>query len=235
MIRRGAAVLKSKSGLLLLGILLLLCFIRADKSSLSRLLEIPGAKTAMSPSLPRRGNAFTQLIGRLLFTLLGWRIEGQLPDVPKLVIVGAPHTSIWDAALAVGFFFITGLDCRWMVKKEACEHPLGGLMRWLGAIPVNRQAPGDLVRQVIDEVNRSQKFVIVLTPEGTRKKVARWKTGFYRIALAAGLPVTLAYADFSRQVVGFGPTYHLNGEMEKQIEEMRAYYRNIPGKNPEWA
>ena len=198
------------------------------------LVDTHSADLVMSPSLPRRGNWLTRAIGRLSYRLLGWRIEGQLPDVPKLVIIGAPHTSHWDAVLAVGFFLATGLDCRWMVKREACDHPLGGLMRWMGALPVNRQAPGDLAQQVIDEMNRSEKFVLVLTPEGTRKKVERWKTGFYRIALGSGAPITLAYADFERRVVGIGPTIRPSGDMETQIEEIRAYYRGIPAQNPEW-
>ena len=200
-----------------------------------RLFHVPGADTVLSPSLPRRGNWLTRAIGRLVLLLLGWRIEGKLPDVPKLVIIGAPHTSHWDAILAVGFFLATGLDCRWMVKREACDHALGGLMRWMGALPVNRQAPSGLAQQVIDEINGSGKFVLVLTPEGTRHKVERWKTGFYRIALGAGTPITLAYADFERRVAGIGPTVRPSGDMEAQIEEIRAYYHGIPAGNPDWA
>ncbi len=196
---------------------------------------ISGADTVLSPSLPRRGNGLTRLCGRLAYKLIGWRIEGQLPDAPKLVIVGAPHTSYWDAPLAIGFFLATGLDCRWMIKREACAHPLGGLMRWMGAIPVNRQAPGNVMQQVIDEMNRSEKFVLVITPEGTRRKVACWKTGFYRIALATGTPITLAYADFERRVAGIGPTYQPTGDMKTQIAEMRTFFRGITPRNPEWA
>lgn len=198
-------------------------------------LDIPGADSVLSPSLPRRGNRLTRFCGGAAYKLTGWRIEGRLPDVPKLVIVGAPHTSYWDAPLAIGFFLATGLDCRWMVKKEAYAHPLAGLMRWMGAIPVDRQVPGDLVQQVIDEMDRCEKFVLVITPEGSRKSVARWKTGFYRIALATGTPITLAYADFGRRVVGIGPTCHPTGEKEVQIEEMRDFFREITPRNPEWA
>ena len=135
-----------------------------------RLFNIPGADRVLSPSLPRRGNWLARAVGRLSYKLTGWRVEGQLPDVPKLVLVGAPHTSYWDAPLAIGFFFATGLDCRWMAKKEAFKQPLGGLIRRMGAIPVNRQDPGNLVQQVIDEMNRSEKFVLIITPEGSRTK-----------------------------------------------------------------
>ena len=246
MIRRGMR----SDVLFLLGIFFLFVFLRRKRKKPvspspsvgewgwlgpEPLFDTPNADTVLSPSLPRRGNWLTRACGRLLYTLLGWRIEGQLPDVPKLVIVGAPHTSHWDALLAIGFFLATGLDCRWMVKSEACDHPLRGLMLWMGAIPVNRQAPGHLVQQVIDEMNRHEKFVLVITPEGTRKKVEHWKTGFYRIALATGTPITLAYADFGHNVVGIGPTYQPTGEKETQIEEMQAYFRGITPRNPEWA
>ena len=231
MIRRG---MRSEI-VFLLGIFFLFALFHFYKRRSLPGFNVPGADTVLSPSLPRRGNRLTRAIGGLVYTLLGWRIEGQLPDVPKLVIIGAPHTSHWDAVLAVGFFLATGLDSRWMVKREACEHPLGGLMRWMGAIPVNRQAPGDLAQQVSDEMNHSEKFVLVITPEGTRKKAERWKTGFYRIALATGAPITLAYADFARRVVGFGPTYRPNGEMETQIEEMQTYFKGITAGNPKWA
>lgn len=199
------------------------------------LFDMPGADTVLSPSLPRRGNRLTRACGRLLYTLLGWRIEGQFPDAPKLIVVGAPHTSYWDTLLAIGFFLATGLDCRWMVTRKARKYPWGGFMRWMGAIFVNREDPGNIVQHVIDEMNRSGKFVLVITPEGALKKVDQWKTGFHRIALATGTPITLAYADFGSQVVGIGPTYQPSEEMETQIEEMRAFYRGITARNPEWA
>ena len=189
----------------------------------------------MSPTLPRRGNWLTRLFGRLAYRLSGWRIEGRLPDVPKLVIAGALHTSHWDAVVALGFFTLTGLKCRWMVKEEGFIFPISGLIRRLGAMPVNCHAPGELVRELIKEMNRSEKFVLVITPEGARRKVELWKTGFYRIALATGAPITLAYADYARRVVGFGPTYQPNGAMETQIEEMRAYFKGITARNPKWA
>ena len=246
MIRKGMR----SDVLFFLGVFFVLVFLRREKKKLvaptpsvgewgwlgpEPFFDTPSADRVMAPSLPRRGNWLTRTFGRFVLRLLGWRIEGQLPNVPKLVIIGAPHTSHWDAILAVAFFLATGLDCRWMVKREACDHPLGGLMRWIGALPVNRQAPGGLVQQVVDEVNRSEKFVLVLTPEGTRKKVERWKTGFYRIALATGTPITLAYADFAHKVVGIGPTLRPSGDMETQIEEMRAYFRGITAGNPKWA
>ena len=198
-----------------------------------RLIDVPGADTVLSPSMPRRGNWLTRFCGRLSFRLSGWRIEGQFPDLPKLVVVGAPHTSRLDALLALGFFFATGLDCCWLAKEEAFEHPLGGLMRWLGGVPVNRELPGELVQQIIDEMNRNEKFVLVITPEGTRWKVARWKTGFYRIALATGTPITLGYADFAQRVVGIGPTCEPTGDIEAQMTEMRAFFQGITPLHPE--
>lgn len=213
-------------------------------------LDIPGLDTFLPSSLPRRGNGLTRFLGRLLLKLLGrvsvkhagmlktkggWHIEGYLPNIPKLVVVGAPHTSQWDGVLAIAIFLASGLDCRWMAKKEAFQHPLGGVMRWLGGIPVDREAPQDLVQQMIDEMNRHEKCVLVITPEGTRKKVERWKTGFYRIALATGTPIALGYLDYARQVVGIGLVFEPTGQMEGQIEEMQAFFRTITPRHPERA
>ena len=235
MIRRGARGPRGPQVFFLLGIFCLIYLLRNDERGPAGWFAIPGADTVMSPSLPRRGNWLTRLIGRLAYKLTGWQIEGRLPDEPKLVIAGAPHTSHWDAVVALGFFTLTGLKCRWMVKEEVFMFPISGIVRWLGAWPVNREDPGELVPEMIDEMKRNNKFVLVITPEGARRKVKRWKTGFYRIALEAGAPITLAYADFARRVVGFGPTVRPNGDMETQIEEMQAYFKGITARNPHWA
>jgi 1-acyl-sn-glycerol-3-phosphate acyltransferase len=235
MIRRGARGPRGAPVFFLLGICYLLVLYQFERRGPSRWLAIPGADMVMSPSMPRRGNWLTRLIGRLAYKLTGWSIEGRLPNVPKLVMAGAPHTCHGDVVVALGFFTLAGLKCRWMVKEEVFMFPISGIIRWLGALPVNRHDPGELVQELSDEINRSEKFVLVITPEGARRKVGRWKTGFYRIALATGAPITLAYADVARRVVSFGPTYQPNGEMEMQIEEMRAYFEGITARNPAWA
>lgn len=186
----------------------------------------------LGPHVPRRGNGLTRAIGRAVLRLLGWRFEGAFPDLPKYVIVGAPHTSYWDAIIALATIFGLGIDVHWMAKREAFDHPLGGLLVWLGGIPVDRSASHGVVDQTIEAFNCRDQFILVITPEGTRKKVARWKTGFYRIAHGADVPLVLGYADYQRKVVGIGSVVLPTGDMEKDIANLRAFFRQIPGKNP---
>src|SRR5690606_509616 len=125
------------------------------------------------------------------------------------------------------FIFSMGLDFHWMAKKEAFVPPFGSILRWLGGIPVDRDAPRGLVQQVIDQFKARDQFVLVITPEGTRKKVARWKSGFYRIAVAADVPIVLGYADYPKRIIGFGPAIYPSGNLEADMEKILAFYAMI--------
>ncbi len=186
-------------------------------------------------SLPRRGNFLTRAIGRLMLRLGGWHLTGEFPDTPKFVVAGAPHTSNWDGVWAIAVFLATGLDFHWMAKKELFANPLGGFFRWLGGVPVDRQSPQGIVDQIVDEFRRRDAFLLVITPEGTRKRVERWKTGFYRIAQAADVPIVLGFADYPKRVLGVGPTIKPGGDMERDIAAMQAFYATITGRHPERA
>ncbi len=186
-------------------------------------MNTPQRDFVFPDSLPRRGNAFSRWLGRTFLRLSGWRCQLDFPDVSKLVIVGAPHTSNWDAVWAIAFILATGLDIRFMAKAEVFSSWGGWFMRAVGGIPVNRQSPMGLVDQMVAEFRNRDKFVLVLAPEGTRKKVDRWKNGFYRIAQAADVPIVLAYLDYPKRIVGIGPTFTITGDMEADIATMRAY------------
>jgi len=186
-------------------------------------MNTPQRDFVFPDSLPRRGNAFSRWLGRTFLRLSGWRYQLDFPDVPKLVIAGAPHTSNWDAVWAIAFILATGLDIRFMAKAEAFSSWGGWFMRAVGGIPVNRESPVGLVDQMVAEFHNRDKFVLVLAPEGTRKKVDRWKNGFYRIAQAADVPIVLGYLDYSKRIVGIGPTFPATGDMEADIAAMRSY------------
>lgn len=186
-------------------------------------------------AIPRRGNWFSRGLAGALLSLAGWKAVGQLPNLPKFLIVGAPHTSNLDGILAVFVLVAAGLDVHWMAKKEVFGNVFGGFLRWLGGIPVDRQAPQGIVEQVVDRFNSRQKFAVVITPEGTRKRVEKWKTGFYRIALAAGVPVVLAYADYPKKEVGIGPVLYPSGDLDKDMAEIRAFFRTITPRHPDRA
>lgn len=172
------------------------------------------------------------LISVLLLRLSGWRIEGRPPTAPKYVLIGAPHTSNWDFPLTLAICFATRLKIYWMGKDSLFCGPLGPVMRWLGGIPVRRDAASGLVQQTVDAFQRSERLVVAIPPEGTRSKVSQWKTGFYHIACGAQIPVVLAFLDFRRKVGGFGPVLMPSGDLERDMADIRAFYKDIHGKNP---
>lgn len=193
------------------------------------------SQAELAPDLPRRGNALLRWLAGRVYDLVGWRLEGEIPNRKKMVIVGAPHTSNWDGVHAVMTLFALGLDLRWMVKDDIFVPPFGRFLRWIGAVPVDRKAAQNVVRQVIDHFENRDQFLLVIAPEGTRSRVDRWKSGFYRIALGAGVPIVLAYGDYARKVVGFGPVIEPSGDMDADMEKIYAFYRTITPRHPERA
>jgi 1-acyl-sn-glycerol-3-phosphate acyltransferase len=183
------------------------------------------------PDLPRRGGAIRAFIGRTLLRLMGWRIDPDLPNLPKFVAIAAPHSSGWDFIVGIAFLFTLRLDARYIGKAELFHGPLGPLMRWLGGMPVDRDRPRGAVEQTVALFHSSEKLIVALAPEGTRKPVEKWKTGFYRIALGAGVPIVPGYFDNGRRVVGLGPPFHPTGDTEADVAALRAFYAKIPRRD----
>jgi len=178
-----------------------------------------------------------QRVARFLLPLIGWRVEGELPDAPKFVLVVAPHTSNWDVPIGLLCAYGLGLLFPWpygfMVKAPVFRWPLvGPLMRWLGGIPIDRSAAHNLVEQMVDAFQRRECLMLAITPEGTRKRTAYWKSGFYHIALAARVPIVLAYLDYGRKVGGLGPTLWPSGDMDADLEIIRNFYAGVTAKFP---
>jgi 1-acyl-sn-glycerol-3-phosphate acyltransferase len=167
----------------------------------------------------------------LLLYLAGWRVDGQLPDIPKFVIVGAPHTSNWDFVLFLALAFALRANPHYMGKSELFRWPIGGFFRWCGGIPVDRSKSTGLVEQTVEAINKSNQFILVITPEGTRSRVRSWKTGFYHIAKQAGIPITLGFIDSSRKAIGIGPTFYLFDNMQADIKSMQSFYAGKVGVN----
>jgi 1-acyl-sn-glycerol-3-phosphate acyltransferase len=188
---------------------------------------------AVPPAVPRRGNAFTRALGRLVLGVLGWRLEGTFPDLPKFVLVGYPHTSNWDAVVGMAAALAYGLEVFFFAKREAFRGPLGWLLRALGGIPVDRSHPGGLVAQAVEAFARRPAFVLGVTPEGTRSPVARWKTGFHHIAVSVGVPVVLVALDYGNRRIGPGPLLPLSGDLPADLARITDYFRGVRGKNPE--
>ena len=151
---------------------------------------------------------------------------------PRGVLLGAPHTSNWDFVLMVMVSWHLGVSFRFLAKRSVFWQPLGSLMRALGGIPVNRGADSGLTRQLVEMAARGEKFLLVITPEATRSKVEFWKSGFYRIARDADLPVILGFIDRRRMACGVGPHLELSGAVAADMDRIRAFYDGFVGVRP---
>lgn len=183
--------------------------------------------------LPR--NALAEALGHAVFRLMGWRIEGQLPPLDKFVVIGAHHTSNWDFVLFIAAKFILRLNARWFGKHSIFRWPFGALMRYWGGIPIRRHLKLNTVEQAIEAFAEHRQFILVLSPEGTRRKVERWKSGFYHIACGAGVPIVPAALDFQHRRIVIGAPFQPTGNEEADLRQLLAFYRPYVPKNPDYA
>lgn len=184
-------------------------------------------------NMPRMGNALTRAIGRGMLRLFGWKVVGEIPNEPKLMIAAAPHTSNWDFVLGVGGLLALGLKISAMMKEEAFFWPCKGLFMKLGFLPINRSAAQDVVGLMHKEYDAHDKLWLAITPEGTRSKVPRWKTGFLRIAKDAGVPVLLVGIDGVKKQIIIDKVVEPTDQYEAQAEELRVYMADtFTGINP---
>lgn len=174
-----------------------------------------------------------QWIARLIFRLAGWKTAGQVPPLNKFVGIAAPHTSAWDAVVALLAKYIFDIDFAFFGKKEAFDAPYGFILRALGGIPVDREHNHNMVDYAVKLFNEREHFILAMSPEGTRAYAPQWRTGFYHIARQAQVPIVLTYFDFKNKTVGIGPTFYPTGDMEKDIAEIKKFYRPIQGRHPE--
>jgi 1-acyl-sn-glycerol-3-phosphate acyltransferase len=186
----------------------------------------------LPPSLPRRGNAFSRALGRALLALGGWRIDGQFPDRPKLVAIVAPHTSNWDFLVGISAVWALGVRVRFLGKHTLFRPPLGWLMRWFGGIAVNREAPQGFVPQAVAAIAKADAILLAITPAGTRSSTKPWKSGFYHIAHAAGVPILPIAFDGQRRTIRLLAPVETSGDYAREIPQLRALYDGIRGLKP---
>lgn len=168
---------------------------------------------------PRFGNAFTRFVGRLLLRLTGYKIEGKFANEPKMILIAAPHTSNWDLIIALGTIMSLGVRINFMMKREAFKFPLGGLFKALGGVPIDRTKPKSAIVKTLKQFRDNDKFWLAILPEGTRKPVKSWKSGFMRIAEKAGVPVFIMGLDSRTK------TLHLDrlAREDESVEDLRLY------------
>jgi len=170
----------------------------------------------------------------ILNRILGWRVENGFPKEPKkYIIIAAPHTSWIDFPIAILARMSVGTMVHFIGKGSLFKFPFGYLFRALGGTPVDRTKSNKLVDAVINLFNSKEEFRLALSPEGTRKKVAHWKTGFYYIAKGAKVPVVMATLDFENKKLKISEPYYVTGDLEKDFEHFNLFYKNVKGRNPE--
>ncbi|MBQ9473530.1 MAG: 1-acyl-sn-glycerol-3-phosphate acyltransferase [Bacteroidales bacterium] len=183
------------------------------------------------------GNSFKRLWTGTV-RLCGWHYLEPDADVSRhldrCVIIMAPHTAIADFLLGAGYLWKLGVNCRILIKKEFFRWPLGNLLKRFGAIPVDRGNPRDgMIERSLAGFRDNERFTLVITPEGTRKKVTRWKRGFYEIATKAGVPVLLSFIDYKNKTMGFKGLFMPTGNYDADIKEIKNNYRDAAPKHPE--
>ena len=172
-----------------------------------------------------------------MLKIFGWKVTGSIPaDLKKYVVIAAPHTSAVDFPIGVWARSAIGRDIKYLGKKSLFKPPLGWLMRKLGGYPVDRSGNQNLVAQVVELFNSKDAFAIALSPEGTRRKVDRLRTGFYHIAVGAKVPIVLVTFDYDARIVHFNPEpFYPTGDKEEDLKFIWDYYKGVKGKVPEYS
>ena len=181
-------------------------------------------------NVPKRTTPFLPGIGKFVYAIFEWGFKNEFPNIPKFVIAFGPHTSNWDFVFGVAGIFILGAKISWMGKHTLFRKPFGGIVRWVGGIPIDRSSSHGMVDTMINQYKNIDKLILAIAPEGTRKKVARWKSGFYHIATGADVPILMACFDYKNKVISFGPLIYPAGDFDADMEKMQSVFEKIRGK-----
>jgi 1-acyl-sn-glycerol-3-phosphate acyltransferase len=176
---------------------------------------------------------FWPRVAKFLLWLGRWTPVGPVPTLRKAVIIGAPHTSNWDGYWLLVYKVAYGVDVKFYVKESMFWFPLSLLLGGLGGVPLNRGDARAAVKQAVAAFESNDDYLFGLAPEGTRSRTKGWKTGFYRIAEEAGVPVVFGFFDYKNRRLGFGPSMSLTGDMEADMVIIRSFYASVNGKRPE--
>ena len=174
----------------------------------------------------------SRLLYNFFFKLFGWKIDGVMPAEKKYIIIVAPHTSNWDFMIGLCVRSILRFDAKFLGKKELFRFPFGALFRWLGGLPVDRSRNVNMVDAVAELFRQHDELIIAMAPEGTRKYVEKWKTGFYYMALKANVPILMASFDYPSKTVFASELFYPKGNLEADMKTIFEFYRDKHGKFP---
>ena len=203
-------------------------------------MSAPGARHVLidgSTARPARfagaGSEIVRWIGGTFLKLSGWKVCGDFPALDKAVLVAAPHTSNWDGLNMLATAAHYRVKLRWMGKASLTRGPFGWLIKALGCVPIDRSQSNDVVRVMADAFAASERMVLAIPPEGTRSAVREWKSGFYHIAVAAGVPIVLSVLDYGTKRVSLAAVVYPSGDYEADLAVIRGHYATAKGKNRE--
>lgn len=185
----------------------------------------------VGPNVPRRGNRLTRGFFYGIMRAMGWRIEGEFPDVPKVVLLGAPHTSNQDFFMAILTALSLGVDMTFVMKHTPFKGVVGSVLRWLGGIGLDRDKSTNFVAQTVEVFNTRDEIVLAIMPEGTRSVTEGWKSGFYYIAQGADVPIILITFDYANKVMRVGPTFIPTGDYEADLPRIQSHFVGVMGKH----
>lgn len=171
-------------------------------------------------------------IARWLGAAAGWRVVGGLPDLAKYMVIGAPHTTNWDFILFLWVMAELRFSPTWLGKDGIFWWPAGAVWRRLGGVPVQRGARLNVVEQVVERFREADRMTLVMSPEGTRRYTATWKSGFYHIARGAGVPIVPGKLDYPSRTVTIGSPIAMTGDVERDMDAFRAFYSGARGLYP---
>lgn len=192
----------------------------------------PQQLPALGSSAPRRDYGFLRCVGTAILRRAGWTLEGEFPDLPRVVIAVAPHSSNWDFIYGAAAMFALGLRVAFIGKHTLFREPMGSFMRWLGGIPIDRSRPEGFAEDMVREFERNKSLWLAITPEGTRRKGVGYKSGFYRIAKSVGVPIFPVYFNYQRKVIGFLPPVPADKEPAEGVDEIRRLLEEHGSRKP---
>ena len=186
----------------------------------------------MSSRPPRTKRRFRRSLARLFLRATGWQPDGERPEASRYVLIAAPHTTNWDFAYLLAFAAHFELRISWLGKASLFRGPFGPFMRALGGIPIERSRSANRVAEMARVFGDHQELGLVVPAEATRARAEYWKSGFYYIALTAGVPIVMSYLDYARKVGGIGPAFMPTGDVAQDMETVRHFYADKQGKFP---
>ncbi len=191
----------------------------------------PSLPKHLPPSVPQLKSHLGRRLARWFIGVCGWKLVGDFPDVDRLVLIAAPHSSWLDGFWGLVIKVAVGIDISFMGKRELFVGPLGWVVRKLGGIPVERNATHGVVEQMAERFKRGQPLWLGIAPEGTRKAVSKWRTGFWHIARAAEVPILPVYFHYPERTIGIGPLFVTSADVNADLQRLRTFYAPWQGKN----